>query len=588
MHSLTAQDYEQLKQRSVWTLLGLPSSLSWKVILLYLVPSTLSPIFIDKRSLGGSWPFWIALVIATDVIFAIVILVSARLIHNPNVVESKPLRTLLAFLVAQVCRGSFLGQVTVAYGLTSDPMLAYRIGYGSIFIVSALVISAILVALNDQNQTIAKSLMSATSRLQELNRTLQIRIDETNSNLLKYVQDNVNPRVQELDSLLSRVRESGDQAQAISDMSQYIETELRPLSHQLVREVSEVPALTNQVVLAPIKPRMPARINLAESVRPVVSAMLLLAALLSGATRTLDQGQRQHFALFVVPATFLIFWLLEKSLVRVNLAPITAALILLPTFSVVAPMLIYVRGSMGLATPTGVYVPAAISGGAIAAANLGYSLLIARRSMAIEDLLAKENELESALGVLRQHAWRARHRLAYVMHGSLLSALYAATIKLGQDPQPTAESIESIRNDISQALRKLVDVEQSGETFSEIQSRLSEVWDGVLHVTWDVAPNALSLLERHPLLAECTGEVIREALSNASRHGPATRATVQLSSDNESLFVRVSDNGKGIQLSQNPGLGLHLYDELCIDWTLSPAFSGGTVLEARVAVPLNN
>ena len=583
MNSLTARDYEQLQQRSMWTLLGLPSSLSWKVIALYLIPSSLSPIFIDRPGLGGSWTFWLTLVLAADLLFALVILLSARIIHSPHAIASKPIHTLVAFFVAQIIRGEFIGQMTVNFGVTDDPMLMYRIGYGAIFLVAALVVSAILVALSEQNQTIAQSLMSATARLTELNRTLQIRIDETNKNLLKYVQDNVNPRIQELDSLLSGIQESGNHAQAVSNMSQYIETELRPLSHQLIREVSEIPAITSMEMPGPLKARMSVTVNLSESVRPIVSSMLLLAALLSGATRTLDQTGRQHFAVYLVPSTVLIFWLMARGLRKINLAPLRAGLLLIFTFAAIAPSLIFVGDVLGQSVPTGMNMPSAIVGAAIGAANIGYSILIARRTMAIEDLMIKETELENTLGILRQHAWRARHRLAYVMHGSLLSALYAATIKLGNGQKPSSEVIDSIRNDISQALRKLVDVEPSDEPFSLIQDRLTQVWDGVLDIQWNISASSYSVLAHNLIAAECAGEIVREALSNASRHGLADSALVEIDVAKNSVFLRVSDNGQGVQTGSNGGLGQHLYDELCTEWALSPKVGGGTVFQAQIA-----
>ena len=585
MNSLTARDYEQLQQRSMWTLLGLPTSLGWKVFALYLIPSSLSPIFIDRPSLGGSWQFWLALVFAADFLFAIAMFISAKLIHNPREIASHPLLTVFAFFLAQVIRGAFIGQMTVVGGLTEDPMLLYRIGYGAIFLVAALGISAILVAVNEQNQTIARSLTVTTSRLIELNRTLQIRIEETNKNLLKYVQDNVNPRVQELDTLLGHIKESSDQAEAVSNMSQYIETELRPLSHQLIREVSDIPAIVTKSASQPLKSRMPDKVSPGESVRPFVSSSVLLAGILSGATRTLDQVDRQHFAVYLVPSMFFVFWLLEKIYRRISLPPIYASAILIPSFAAVAPLLILIRDDLGQKIPTGFYVPAAIAGAAIGGANIGYSLAIARRTMAIEDLLAKESELENSLGILRQHAWRARHRLAYVMHGSLMSALYAATIKLGNDEKPSPQAIDVIRDDISQALRKLVDVDSEDESFTIIQNRLSQVWEGVLEIKWSISNEAQRVLADSPMTAECAGEVIRESLSNASRHGLAKNIQVSLEKSNHEVLLSISDDGSGLHDEVRSGLGLQLYDELCTEWELVRNAEGGTSLKARLAVP---
>jgi hypothetical protein len=77
--------------------------------------------------------------------------------------------------------------------------------------------------------------------------------------------------------------------------------------------------------------------------------------------------------------------------------------------------------------------------------------------------------------------------------------------------------------------------------------------------------------------------VLREALSNVSRHANATRVDVQLTADNE-LLVQVRDNGRGLGDTTRQKRAAQPPRTRRIAWGslhLTPAEPNGTVLEWR-------
>ena len=146
------------ENNSLWYLLGLRSSLSFRLTLLFVFPGSLSPIFIDQADFGGSYLLWVGLILLAHSGFTITILIAGRLIHGKRQNESHPIATLIAFIAAQSVRGSILGFSTVFLGFTDDPKLAFRIISGGVFISTVLSVIAISIAIFDQHSNLVRNL----------------------------------------------------------------------------------------------------------------------------------------------------------------------------------------------------------------------------------------------------------------------------------------------------------------------------------------------------------------------------------------------------------------------------------------------
>ena len=120
----------EAKDKSLWYLLGLRSSLGLRVIGLFIIPGALSPLFIDRGTYGGSYFLWFGLIALAHLSFSIALLVSRQIIHGNRKHESHPVKTLIAFFIAQSVRGSVLGFSVVDLGFTEDPQLYFRIVSG--------------------------------------------------------------------------------------------------------------------------------------------------------------------------------------------------------------------------------------------------------------------------------------------------------------------------------------------------------------------------------------------------------------------------------------------------------------------------
>jgi signal transduction histidine kinase len=93
----------------------------------------------------------------------------------------------------------------------------------------------------------------------------------------------------------------------------------------------------------------------------------------------------------------------------------------------------------------------------------------------------------------------------------------------------------------------------------------------------------------------CVYRIVQEATTNCVRHARARKIQIRVTADGDHLRVSVSDDGRGLDPHQRPGLGLRGIDERVKElqgtMTISSARTGGTTvlvalpLPARPAVP---
>ena len=568
------------ENNSLWYLLGLRSSLSFRLTLLFLFPGFLSPIFIDRADYGGSFLLWTGLILLAHSGFTITILIAGRLIHGSRKSESHPMATLIAFVCAQSIRGSILGFSTVFLGFTDDPKLAFRILSGGVFISTVLSVIAISIAVFDQHSNLVRNLENKTSELSQLRVSMDTRLQEATKNLRQYAQQVVTPRIDQIDQLLVALKYGGNKDVAVQEMQEYVETELRPFSHQIAHDKS-LQALDLNVDTSKKRLELPKTINLSHSMRPYITTVLFFITYAAAAQRTMTFVEALPFNL-ITTALLILYFVFFKKLLGNREIPLAIGLILgASIFATVGPLILFVESYLPIQLPQNVSGATVFVGLIYGFANLGYTILTSQRTKLISDLTVTIENLESTISLLSQKEWISRRQVGYVMHGSLQSALNAAVLQLGSASNPTPELIESVRGDIAQALARVGFESGQNYSFEQAQQEISKIWAGTIETKWQVAPNALDALRKNPATSECLAEVLREAVSNASKHGKATKVEIAVNIESSVLVLQVTDNGSSSNTGKTQGLGTELLDDVCSSWSLQSATDFGMILNAK-------
>jgi len=230
------------------------------------------------------------------------------------------------------------------------------------------------------------------------------------------------------------------------------------------------------------------------------------------------------------------------------------------------------------------------------------ALLSARQNQ--EKLAIAHAQLQQyALQVEDQAALEERNRIAREIHDSIGHSLTAQTILLEnvllfweQDAEraksyllEAKDSSYQVLKDVSRAVSALRDSPQLDQP---LPTAITEMVDKVCQST-SMTQNCEININR-PLSDEISlvaYRIVQEALTNAVKHSQANQLSVLVSTEPQSLYVQVLDNGKGFDPSKNTtGFGLRGMKERAI--TLGGTFqidsSPGTGCRITVILPLPN
>jgi signal transduction histidine kinase len=180
----------------------------------------------------------------------------------------------------------------------------------------------------------------------------------------------------------------------------------------------------------------------------------------------------------------------------------------------------------------------------------------------------------------------SQRQLGRLLHGGVQARLQSAALRLSRSDELSGETLQQVIADLDHAKSLLQRMEQTdGQALGAQLDDVIDFWDGVCDVDIVMSREFDETVSRDAVAAQCAIEVIREAISNAVKHGSAHSATVELSlTDNQEIDVRVShsDQTDSALLLSNSGLGSHIYDELTNSWELSKS-QGTVVFRAKIS-----
>lgn len=204
-------------------------------------------------------------------------------------------------------------------------------------------------------------------------------------------------------------------------------------------------------------------------------------------------------------------------------------------------------------------------------ARLVESSFASRR--ALEHEIAERRQAETALRASEEHlkhSLELRARLARDLHDTVIQSIYAAGLglesvraQLSANPFGAQGRIDhcmaALNDTIRQVRRYIGDLEpdpnEDRQTFAQavraLAATMQTLWpvEITVHLDQSVAMNLTAAFEVHAL------QIVRESISNALRHGAATRIEVSLRAEPGRAVLEVRDNGNGFDPAQRTGGG---------------------------------
>lgn len=196
-----------------------------------------------------------------------------------------------------------------------------------------------------------------------------------------------------------------------------------------------------------------------------------------------------------------------------------------------------------------------------------------RRALRLETqqrlhVLAREQEREGERRVVEE-----RLRIARELHDVMAHTITSMSVQAGvaadvvdDDPGQAKVALHTVRSaarDAMSELRATVAVLRDGDSgtpqppapgLEQLDALVASVRRQGLHI--DVTTDSCS--DRLPPAVELTAyRIVQETLTNVLRHADASKATVTLECEPDTLAVTVADDGRGPVASQSEGHGIH-------------------------------
>jgi signal transduction histidine kinase len=180
-------------------------------------------------------------------------------------------------------------------------------------------------------------------------------------------------------------------------------------------------------------------------------------------------------------------------------------------------------------------------------------------SRAYRDLLKEENQtLQVEMTLFEQQLWAARRNWSLVVHGTVQASLTAALTRLNA-PDADKKTLDFAKKDLERAIAALTNPPTTDLKISSAIKELVATWQGVCEIDIQIEAAPKKIIGADSRLSMCVNEILKEAVSNAVRHGDARRVGVE---------VKLLD-GRPPMIDRRHGLGSSLLDELTVNWQLA-------------------
>jgi hypothetical protein len=392
----------------------------------------------------------------------------------------------------------------------------------------------------------------------------------TNERLQDRTRQAVLPQIAAIRELLGDTANVG---RALDKLRDTITQQIRPMMTKLASEQPKPFEVRNLRALRKVETSLPDRFTLRDKIQVTWSSILELFGIVFWLVVFQSKnGLLDSAALFAIYFTILSIFKLslpkKKKFKRTTALFITALVSLAASTANVMYIYFFLAFDFSELLMLSGF---AILGGLIGPlVFLQTNARISKRLEIEQDIRADLLELAKENSLFAQRLWVFRKRWLLVLHGSVQSSLTAALTRLQGDKNVDSVTIELVKQDLMRA-ESAVQANLKDELDLDAGLKgLQDVWSGICNVSISLSERARRALDRSFDSAFCVNEIIKEAVSNAVRHGEATEAKVSIDRiEDDLLRIEVNNNGSAPRFGNEKGIGSEMMDEICLTWSLT-------------------
>jgi signal transduction histidine kinase len=552
-----------LAERSVSPLSALSDkhALNWRTHLFFALPSVVTGLINDYGRLGGDPVSWFVVVFAGFAVTVASIEVLAQ-IHIRLIGKPKTLSNLAILLIAGLIRGVTVFYVGWLLGVMPQSELWFRLSAAPLYVTAVYMVFNTLVVAYLYQREIDQELRREQYSLNQSRLEFAQEIDRLRLAQRSKISELVTPSLWEISKHLNDAKLSKDASAIVRALRGLNEDVVRPLSHELAKRF-DPPTLT---AAAPFLTKLgrltlPKRTTLGQSLAvgwTALTAFVLGYSMLSASSNPL---QGLVTALVLTSWFGLVTYALKAVTVNLEHPTWLGFIASIPVGALVGLTAWPFTFWETLTLPETFLVQSSVFF-SIAYPSI-YLMAVANNQSEISQaqLRAIVEELRLLNSQLRQQVWLDQKMLATELHGSVQATLHATVLQLSKIDQPTIADLEKVRDAVDRALARLGQTSYlEGESFDQVLADISEVWEDTCKIEYHIQPQAQQALEQQSL-ARSTIEVVREATTNAIKHGKAKNIKVTITQSGQLLELIVDNDGQEL-VSNTQGLGTSVISDL--------------------------
>jgi signal transduction histidine kinase len=172
--------------------------------------------------------------------------------------------------------------------------------------------------------------------------------------------------------------------------------------------------------------------------------------------------------------------------------------------------------------------------------------------------------------LFEQKLWISQHIWYTLLHGTVQSALTAASIRAGGKKSLSVSDREAIASDLKRAIDALKNPALAHLSVEESLLSLRETWQGICDIEVKLGSKTEELINSSQDTVLVLNEILKEALSNSVKHGQATQAKILIRGNKtDGLEILVTNNGTKPIKNFGSGIGNQIFETLCISHELT-------------------
>lgn len=193
----------------------------------------------------------------------------------------------------------------------------------------------------------------------------------------------------------------------------------------------------------------------------------------------------------------------------------------------------------------------------------------------VEEIKQINREAKHEFDLLDQSIWVAQRRWSFLIHGTVQAALTVAASRLELSRRPDDRLRVQVESDITRAKDILTNPPEFSGDARVLLDEIVATWEGVCSFSYQISSSAEKSLNQSPTSTICFIEILKELVSNASRHGGATKFWLNAYLNPEGdLEMIAGNNGKPVPSDISAGLGFQMITDLTRDWEIDRKAAG--------------